>query len=443
MPGSSSSADTIFALSSGNPPAGIAVIRMSGRGTAQALRQMTGSLPVPRQAVLATIRTAEGTAIDHGLVLHFPGPASFTGEDCAELHLHGSRAVVRAALAALADRPGFRLAEPGEFTRRALAHGKLDLIEAEALADLIASETEAQRSVAVANSRGGHTSLYASWRARIVGVQAALEAAIDFSDEGDVPAEVASGAAAAMREIASELGRHVAGYRHSELVREGFRVVVAGPPNAGKSSLINVLARRDVAIVAPEPGTTRDLVEIALDIGGMKVVVTDTAGLREGAGSVEAEGIRRARRAMEDAHLVLWLGEVGIAETDTPPNPAVRVIRVGTKTDLHPDVRTSGWDIAISARTGAGLERLIDVVKEQFAAMMDAPMPTAPFNERHVFEINRAIDALHRATVPGMVDAELLAEELRLAARALGRLIGDIDVEQILDVVFARFCIGK
>lgn len=265
-----SSTDTIVALSSGRLPAGVAVVRMSGPATRFVLETMVGEIPQPRHARLCVVRAADGQAIDRGLVLFFPGPASFTGEDCAELHLHGGRAVVSKVLESLADSSGVRLAEAGEFTRRAFLNGKLDLLQAEALADLVSAETEAQRRLAMRNSEGAQTALYQEWRHTLLRSRALIEAELDFSDEQDVPGSVSDTIWPALSALASDMARHIDGYKRAEMVRDGFEVVIVGRPNAGKSSLLNVLARRDVAIVSDEPGTTRDLVEVVLDIGGMR-----------------------------------------------------------------------------------------------------------------------------------------------------------------------------
>lgn len=299
--------ETIFALSSGALPSGVAVVRLSGPGTCSALEALAGKLPEPRHATLRTLRDSRGAILDRSLVLFFPGPQSFTGEDCGELHLHGGRAVVQAVLETLSGYPDFRLAEAGEFTRRAFLNGKLDLTEAEALSDLISAETEAQRRFALANAESRHRALYDGWRKTLIHARAMIEAELDFSDEEDVPGSVAERVWEEIAELRSSLECHAAGYRTAEIIREGFRVVILGAPNAGKSSLLNMLARRDIAIVTEEPGTTRDVLEAVLDVGGVKVIVTDTAGIRENPGRVEALGIDRAIDRAREADIILLL----------------------------------------------------------------------------------------------------------------------------------------
>lgn len=441
--------DTIFALSSGKPPAGLAVIRLSGPDVGTVLTRLAGSLPPARLARFSHFRSEDGTTLDHGIVINFPGPASFTGEDCGELHVHGGRAVVNAFLVELGRIHGLRPAEPGEFTRRALSNGKIDLLGAESLADIISAETQEQRRFAMANSGGIHASIYRHWREKLVDIRALIESAIDFSDESDVPADVANRVGPEVAELSRALAEHIANYRHSEIIREGFRVVIAGPPNAGKSSLINALARRDVAIVSDEPGTTRDLIEVSLEIGGLKVVVTDTAGIRDAAGGrVEAEGIARSHRAIADAHMVLWLSELGTKRPDgakvSLKSNAVR-LHIWTKADIfHADADRGvrDQDVVISAHTGSGLERLLSAIRVEASAALGRVSGPAPFNERQLFELTRAGDALNRCL--GLLgDLELAAEEIRIAGRALSRLIGEIDVDEVLGAVFSKFCIGK
>ena len=297
--------DTIVALSSGRLPSGIAIVRISGPQTRFAVETIAGALPEPRRATFSRLRTPLGETIDSGLLLFFPGPGSFTGEDLAEFQVHGGKAVVAALLQALTSLPGIRHAEAGEFTRRAFLNGKLDLIESEALADLISSETEAQRRLAVSNASGAQSGLYAGWRRRIIHAMAMIEAELDFSDEADIPGSVADQVWADVLALRQEIEDHVKGYHQAEIIRDGYDVVIVGAPNAGKSSLLNALAQRDAAIVSDEPGTTRDLVELSLDLNGVKVRLTDTAGIRDAAGKVEAIGIERALGRAKSADLVL------------------------------------------------------------------------------------------------------------------------------------------
>lgn len=434
--------DTIFALASGGLPAGIAVVRISGKDTRAVLKAMAGALPEPRRARLATIAAADGTVLDKGLVLFFPGPASFTGEDCGELHLHGGRAVVASVLDALGAMAGLRGAEPGEFTRRAFLMGKTDLTGAEALADLVTAETEAQRRFALANAEGRHRALYEGWRRRLIDARALIEAELDFADESDVPGSVADrvwGEVAALKE---EIAGHAAGYRTAEIARDGFRVVVLGAPNAGKSSLVNALARRDVAIVTEEPGTTRDLLEVALDVGGAKIVLADTAGLRTEPGRVEAMGIERAVSRAREADLVIALDDL------TAPCPVevpagVEVVKVGNKRDLVPKAPEERDGLLISAKTGEGIPQLLEMLGAKAAERMPAEREVVPFRVRHTVLLGEGVRHLERALAMDDAGLELRAEELRLGADALGRIAGTIDAEDLLETIFSQFCIGK
>lgn len=435
--------DTIFALSSGRLPSGIAVVRLSGQHVCACLVSMLGALPEPRHAKLASIRAPDGALIDQGLVLFFPAPASFTGEDCAELHLHGGLATVTACLKALGAVSGLRAAEPGEFTRRAFLMGKVDLTEAEGLADLVSAETESQRLQALANARGGQRQVYEEWRRRLIHARAMIEAEIDFADEGDVPGSVAEAIWRDMAALRLEIEQHLLRARGGEIVRTGLDVVILGAPNAGKSSLLNALAARDVSIVTEEAGTTRDLVEVRLDIGGFRVNLVDTAGIREGAGRIEAMGIAKALGRSGECDLVLLVEDVSAPVVVAPP-PSVRpVLRVGLKADLAGQAAPHGHDVLVSALTGIGIVELCGLIGK-FAADARGDISEAiPVHLRQVellrncqLHLSHAIDSRETAL-------ELRAEHLRLAGEALGRLTGRIDVEDLLDVVFSQFCIGK
>jgi tRNA modification GTPase len=389
----------------------------------------------------------DGTLIDRGLVLFFPGPGSFTGEDVAELHVHGGRAVVSAVLARLGQVPGLRPAEPGEFTRRAFLNGRVDLTEVEGLSDLIQAETEAQRRQAVRQASGGLREIFDGWRARLVKARAMVEAELDFADEEDVPGSVSDLAWLEAAEIAGEIGRQLDNQHSGERLRDGAEVVLIGPVNAGKSSLINALARRDVAIVSPEPGTTRDIIEVRLDIGGYPFTLVDTAGLRQSEGAVEREGMRRARARAGGADVVLAVGDV------TGPGPAGEfegvpfVVGVGTKVDLvdseEERARLSGvFDVLVSSETGEGLDALLDAL---LAFARDAMQPgesSLITRARHRATLATCRDALVRSG-DAALPLELRAEELRHASDELARLTGRIDVEDLLDVIFRDFCIGK
>jgi tRNA modification GTPase len=430
---SAASRDTIFALSSGALPAGIAVVRLSGPNAAQALEILAGNLPEPRRAVSATLMW-EGEMLDRALVLWLPGPGTATGEDIAELHLHGSRAVVAAILAALGAITGLRLAEPGEFTRRAFSNGKLDLAQAEGLADLLAAETEAQRRQALRQAEGGLGKLVGSWRERLLGLAARVEAAIEFAeDEDDVPA-LAPTDLTAMRMLAADMQTALA-QPPAERLRDGVRIVVAGPTNAGKSSIINILAGREAAIASPIAGTTRDLIEIPLSIAGMPCLLIDSAGLREGGGQVEQIGMARARSAIDGADLILWLGP-----PDDVPDRA-RSILVHAKADLG-KARRGGdeADVATSVVTGEGLGGLRALLESRVRELLP-PADAIALNARHREQIAEAVAELRAAQ--RQQDLLLIAEHLRQARVALDRITGRAGVEEMLDALFGRFCIGK
>ena len=444
--------DTIYALASGPGRAGVAVIRVSGARAEAALGALTRrAAPPPRQAVLRRFRDPHGAVIDQGLVLWFPGPASFTGEDCAEFHVHGGPAVVSAMADAL-SLAGLRPAEAGEFSRRAFANGKMDLTEAEGLADLIDAETEGQRAQALAQMTGALKTLYDGWRAQLITVLAALEGEIDFPDEDDVPDHLSETAGAPLAALAAGLDAHLDDDRRGERVRDGFVIALIGAPNAGKSSLLNRLARREAAIVTDVPGTTRDVVEVRLVLGGFPVILADTAGLREAADQVEAEGVRRALARAEDADLRLALVDVS-RETLRPElaehlregdaviwNKADLAAAPGGASGAAPQ-GVAGF--AASALTGAGFDALeawiSRVVTERLAARESPALSRA----RHRDGVSRALAHL-RAAQDRLSDApELASAEVHLALRALESLTGRVDVEDVLDRVFSQFCIGK
>jgi tRNA modification GTPase len=437
------SQDTIFALSSGRGRAGVAVIRVSGPAAAEAVRALTGGaeVPQPRLASLRRFVAADGTLIDEGLVLWFPEPGSFTGEDVAEFQVHGGRAVVDALLAALDAVRGLRPAEAGEFTRRAVENGKFDLTQAEALADLINAETETQRRQAVVQYGGALAALYEDWRNRLIRAAAWAEAAIDFSDE-EIPPDALAMVKAQATEILEQICGHLNDDRRGEILRGGFYLTVIGPPNSGKSSLINALARRDVAIVSDIPGTTRDVVEVHLDLGGYPVIVADTAGLRASADAIESEGVRRALARAEAADAVLLLLDASAADPFAGLPDAAQAsatLTVWNKIDLPHPVRDS---LAVSVKTGQGLDTLLAALTELARTSAGSGDASAPLTrQRHRRALTEAADALARSLAANA--PELIAEELRLALRSLGRITGRVDIEDLLDVVFRDFCIGK
>lgn len=429
---------TIAALSSAPGRAGVAVVRLSGTRVRFVLETISGPVPQPRQAVLRTLRDAAGDAIDQALVLFFPAPASFTGEDVAEFQIHGARAVLARLLAVLCALPDVRLAEPGEFTRRAFEAGKLDLAAVEGLADLIDSDTEWQRRQALRQMEGALGQSVTEWRRSLIDAMALLAAELDFSDEGDVSGPVVEQALSAVATVLADLQAALGGFLMGERVREGFVVVLAGPPNAGKSSLLNALARRDVAIVSPMAGTTRDAIEVRLDLAGLPVLLIDTAGLRDSEDAVEAEGVRRARALADKADLVMSLRAVD-SEADGI-HTGTGVLALATKVDLGGTVRPGEWPISVL--NGSGVDGLLAEIAARLSGM-GASEPALLTRERHRSAVSQAITALQRALGARHGQVELLAEDLRLAVLALERLMGRIDVEDVLDQLFAGFCIGK
>ncbi|HET7714662.1 MAG TPA: tRNA uridine-5-carboxymethylaminomethyl(34) synthesis GTPase MnmE [Bauldia sp.] len=440
---------TIFALSSGALPSGVAVVRVSGPQVRFVLETLVDSVPEPRKASLRFLKGADGTALDRGLVFFFPGPGSYTGEDVAEFHIHGGRAVLAAVIGRLTELPGLRPAEPGEFTRRAFEAGRLDLTEVEGLADLIGAETEAQRRQAIGAATGAARATIDAWRDRILRARAWVEAELDFPDEEGVPAGLSAEAWVTIEAVVGEIDRHLEDGRRGERLRDGADVVLVGAVNAGKSSLINVLSRRDVAIVSAEPGTTRDLIEVRLDIDGYPFTLVDTAGLRDATGVVEREGIRRARERLERADVVLALEDVtaSAAESLFDVDTTARVIRIGTKVDLVDSEEERNrlarrYDVLLSSRTGQGIDELIGRLAAFASAEMRPRESVVITRSRHRSALTACRDAL-RAALGGEVPLELRAEELRKATDALGRLTGRVDVEDLLDVIFRDFCVGK
>jgi tRNA modification GTPase len=438
--------DTIYALSTGRLPAGIAIVRISGPHAWTIGQALAGELPPPGKSALRAMTASDGRVLDCGLLLAFRRPHSFTGEDCVELHLHGGRAVVAAVLSEIGEMPGTRLAEPGEFTRRAFLNGKVDLVEAEALADLVAAETESQRRLALDGVEGRQSQLYAGWRRRIIHAVAMIEAELDFADEGDVPGSVAEAVWTDVAKLAGEIDGHIGSFHRAEIVRDGFQVVILGRPNAGKSSLLNALARRDVAIVTEEPGTTRDLIDVALDLDGQKVVITDTAGIRDGGGRIETIGIERALGRAKGADLIVRVQAADDRSDFALAIDGVPQLVVLTKSDLlagQSAVNDQPFDVACSALSGDGIDTLMAAISDWARAAIGEPEDVLPARQRHVGHLERASGHLKAVALTNPAWLEIRAEELRAAARAFGAISGEIDVEDVLDAVFSQFCIGK
>ncbi|MDY8111057.1 tRNA uridine-5-carboxymethylaminomethyl(34) synthesis GTPase MnmE [Fulvimarina sp. 2208YS6-2-32] len=477
--------DTIAALSSGALPCGVAVVRVSGTKASVVMTTLAGALPTPRHASLRTFRARDGTPIDKGIALFFDGPATATGEDIAEFHLHGGRAVVAAFLDAVARIDGVRLAQAGEFTRRAFENGRMDLTEAEGLADLLAAETEGQRRAAFAQAGGTLRTLYEGWMTRLTRARAMVEASFDFADEGDVGDRADAGVRDAVAGIREAIGLHLDKAGRGEILRSGFKVAIVGAPNAGKSSLLNALAEREAAIVTDVPGTTRDVISVTLDLAGVPVILSDTAGIRHTRDAVEAIGIARARAAMAEADLILALedpaqtpgplsrlkgllsyvkpslGAVGhaIEENDREsasaagaPNAKRDVLTVRTKVDLAGGGDTrghahhleeGGYDFAISATTGAGLSALVEAIASKARSAVGDPENVIPLRVRQRELLQDTARILSEFLATPDMPAEIAAETLRRASNRLGALTGQVGVEDLLDVIFSEFCIGK
>jgi tRNA modification GTPase len=478
---------TIYALSSGRPPAAIAVVRISGAAAGEALKTVIGKIPEPRTATLGRVRGINGEIIDEALILWFPAPHSETGEDVAELQLHGGRAVVASVFAVLSRVPGLRPAEAGEFTRRAFENGKLDLTAVEGLADLVLAETESQRRLAFRQMRGALGKRAENWRAQLIQALALIEARIDFSDEADVPQDLVTPALRIVRALEGEIASVLADGGRGERLREGLVVAIAGPPNAGKSTLLNRIAKREAAIVSPYAGTTRDVIEVHLDLGGLPMTLLDTAGIRETDDPVELEGVRRARERANTADLVLWVVDASerarspLAVRPSAEKPAVTaptwVIR--NKTDLtqrtergsQNNVRnesncrvnkpltnvvndrstgTSEFGFSgsepvfdLSGKSGEGFDALLKQLTKHAETYLVGAESALVTRERHRRALEDVVAALRRALRGDPDHEDLLAEELRIAAQSLGRLTGRVDVEDVLDVIFRDFCIGK
>ena len=438
--------DTIVALATARGRAAIAVVRVSGPGTATSIKTIAGRLPHPRQASLCRLTDPrDGEAIDQALVLWFPGPASFTGEDSAEFHIHGGRSVAAGLLDALMAGCGARMAEPGEFAQRAFANGKLDLAAVEGLADLIDAETVMQRRQALRQLDGALGRQIEDWRERLLHASAWPEATLDFSDEADVDSGALNSAMAGVHVLIADIQQALTENSGRERLRDGFTVVIAGPPNAGKSTLMNALAQRDVAIVSPIPGTTRDVIEIHLDLDGWPVTLIDTAGIRDSSDPIENEGMARTRLRAQQADLVLWLSAY-TAESPCESEPLAGSVPVLTKADLAIDSRPKHGEecVKVSALSGTGMGELLSLIMTRAEAAFGTGSGLIT-RGRHREALNDTVACLERARAlfDGGTHDELVAEELRLALRSLGRITGRVDVEDVLGAIFSGFCIGK
>lgn len=430
-----SAEDTIFALSSGQPPAAIAVLRISGSRAGDVLRNLTGSLPGERRASLVRVRDPDsGDLLDMALALWFPGPATATGEDLAELHCHGGRAVVRAIETVLAKQSGLRRAEPGEFTRRAFAHGRMDLSEAEGLSDLLFAETEMQRRFAMQMAGGKLSRKVEEWQGALLALSAQVEAELDFSDEDDVVPAQLEKIRRAVEDLADEIGNILSRPR-AEKLRDGIRVVLGGPPNSGKSTLLNTLVEREAAIVSDIAGTTRDIIEVPVALGGMPFLFVDTAGLRDQAGEeIEQIGIERARRQFDQADIILWLGDEGAGPGSE------RLIELAARND-HPEYqKKSAGVLSLSPVTGDGMDQLVDLLIKRAEGLLPADRQLN-VNERQAGHL--AVVREHLEPIATEKDFLIIAEDLRLARQELDALTGRASTEHMLDSLFGNFCIGK
>lgn len=435
--------DTIFALSSGKLPSGVAVIRVSGNEVQNIIKSIRGKVPPARMMAYGPLHSLKHEFLDSALTVFFPAPNSFTGEDCVEFHLHGGKAVVARFLNELSKFENCRIAEAGEFSKRAFANGKLDLTEAEGLADLIDAETESQRRLAVMGASGALAELYREWRQELLRARAMIEAELDFVEEQDIPDSVSDRIWDKLKLLSSTIKKHVAdGYR-AQAMRDGIKIVIAGAPNSGKSSIINRLAGRDVAIVTDEEGTTRDALEIRLILAGLPVLVTDTAGIRETANKVEKIGIDTALKRLQEADLILHIEDMSSpVEITLPADNNAEIWRLGNKVDLVSG-DDSRWPIQFSAETGEGFEEFLDKLIEFCNSFSESLGDLVPARKRQFDLLKETISEIDSALMLKDLDLTLRAEHLRRAGDMLGRITGDIDVEDILDVIFSQFCVGK
>lgn len=438
--------DTIFALSSGKLPSGVAVIRVSGKMAKPIVMELLGKVPVQRVMTFGKLFSPKGEFLDSALTVFFPGPSSFTGEDCVEFHLHGGKAVVDKFLDVLGQFEHCRLAEAGEFSRRAFSFGKLDLTEAEGLADLIEAETESQRRLAVMGASGKLAKIYRRWRKELVNARAMIEAELDFSDEEDVLGSVSNTVWQRLGELSGSILQFIEKSERVSGMRDGIKVVIAGAPNAGKSSIINKLSGRDVAIVTDEAGTTRDALETRLVIGGYPILLTDTAGLRNTENKIEKLGINIAYDRVKDADLVLLVDDISNPQTIELPPTGAEIWHIGNKVDLRAADKLRDkkkWSIEFSTKTGEGFDSFVKKLELFCQSFSYEVGEVVTARKRQLELLKLAVKEIDKAVEGATIDLTLRAEHLRLAADALGRITGDIDVEDILDVIFSQFCIGK
>ncbi|WP_208435499.1 tRNA uridine-5-carboxymethylaminomethyl(34) synthesis GTPase MnmE [Bartonella phoceensis] len=434
--------DTIFAVSSGLLPSGVAVIRLSGPHVMNIVKTLCGSLPKARFMHYGDLTARDGSFLDSALTVFFPAPHSFTGEDCAEFHLHGGKAVVNRFLDELSTFYGCRIAEAGEFSRRAFMEGKLDLVQAEGLADLIEAETESQRRLAVMGTSGRLTTLYRNWRHKLIRARAFIEAELDFADETDIPDSVSNKVWKDLENLCTSLQKHIDEGERASILRDGLKIVIAGAPNSGKSSIINRLANRPVAIVTEEAGTTRDALEIRLVLGGLPIFLTDTAGFRETENKIEQLGIEVAKQHVRDSDLVILVYDIGNPQEVDLPETSAEIWHVGNKLDLYEENKAH-WFIKFSALTGLNFDCFIKEL-ESFCLRRAAEIGNlVTARKRQLQLLKEAVKEIEASVRYNSLDLSLRAEHLRRACDFLGKITGDVDVEDLLDIIFSEFCIGK
>ncbi|WP_273717414.1 MULTISPECIES: tRNA uridine-5-carboxymethylaminomethyl(34) synthesis GTPase MnmE [Bartonella] len=434
--------DTIFAVSSGLLPSGVAVIRLSGPHVVHIVKTLCGCLPKARFMHYGNLIARDGSFLDSALTVFFPAPHSFTGEDCAEFHLHGGKAVVNRFLDELSTFSGCRIAEAGEFSRRAFMEGKLDLVQAEGLADLIEAETESQRRLAVMGTSGHLTTLYRDWRHKLTKARAFIEAELDFADEADIPDAISYKIWKDVEDLCTSLREHIREGERASILRDGLKIVIAGAPNSGKSSIMNRLAGRSVAIVTEEAGTTRDALEMRLTLGGLPIFLTDTAGFRKTENKIEQLGIEVAKQHVREADLVILVYDMGNPKQVDLPETSAEIWRVGNKLDLY-EKNDPCWSIQFSALTGLNFDCFIKELESFCHHRASEVGNLVPARKRQLQLLKEAVKEIENSLNYHSLDLSLRAEHLRRASDFLGRITGDIDVEDLLDIIFSEFCVGK